>query len=110
MRWNKIQKILRIFWNKFYKYGRHKQKNVRKSNVETIVENGGTLQLNEKPVEKRLEDKILRINTGKFNSGHWKHRSNLLDEPNNQPNGILMDKESAIKIIMVCKTRASTKI
>ena len=67
------------------------------------------MQLNEKPVEKRLEHKILRINTGKFNSGHWKHRSNLLDEPNNQPNGILMDKE-LIKIIMDCKTRASTKI
>ena len=56
-----------------------------RNDVETVVNNYGILQLNEKHLEERLDHKNLRETTVKCRSDHEKHRYELFDKPKKQP-------------------------
>ena len=51
-----------------------------KIGVETIVDNGGILRLNEEHIKEGLDHKSLQKYTVKFLSRHRKHRNDLVDE------------------------------
>ena len=73
-------KILKLLWNKTYKYGWYRQKNIWKNGIETIVDNDRILWLNEKHIEKGLDHTNLQEITLKCYSKHIKHRH----EPDNK--------------------------
>ena len=80
-----------------------------KIGVETIVDNGGILRLNEKHIKEGLDHKSLQKYTVKFLSRHRKHRNDLVDESKRQPEIIFIHKELAIKVIMACRITAVHK-
>ena len=54
-----------------------------KVSIETIADNDGILQLNEKHIEERLDHKNVREITTKHHSDHRKHRYELVTKPKN---------------------------
>ena len=80
-----------------------------RNDIETIADNDGILQLNEKHIEKGLGPKELRKITIKYHSDHPKHRYELVEEPKKQVNRIFIDKKLTIKVIMNCRTTSAHK-
>ena len=60
-------------------------------------------------MEERLEFKNLPIITRKYLSKYRKHRFELVDEPKKQQRRVFLKEESAIKVIMDCRTTAACK-
>ena len=56
-----------------------------KNVIDVIVDDNGILWLNEKHIEEKLRHKNLSIITKKYKI-YKKHRYELVDQPNNQPN------------------------
>ena len=77
------------------------RKRYGRNGVKTIVDSDGILSLNEKKIEEGFDHKKLRLTTAKYLSDHGKHRYELVDEPNKQPNRIFIHKELAAKLWLV---------
>ena len=71
--------------------------------IEVIVDNNGTLWLNTKHLEEKLDHKKLVVITRKQCLEHRKHRFELVDEPKKQPNRIFLHEKVALKTIMHCR-------
>ena len=76
----------------------------KRNGIETIVDNDGILQLNEKCIEEGLDHKKLREITTKYRPDHKKHRYEITEEPKKQCNRIFVDKKLAVKVIVDCRT------
>ena len=109
MKWKKKSKILKLLWNRLFKYGWYKQKNVWKNGTKIIADNDGILWSNEKQMEQGLEHKNLWEITTKYHLSHKKHRYELVDEPKKQSNWIFMDEKVAIKVIMDFRATAANE-
>ena len=107
MKWKKKSKILKLLWNRLFKYGWYKQKNVWKNGTKIIADNDGILWSNEKQMKQGLEHKNLLEITTKYHLSHKKHRYELVDEPKKQSNWIFMDEKVAIKVIMDFRATAA---
>ena len=53
------------------------------NNIEAIVDSNNILWLNEKPIEKKLDNKNLPAITNKYDQMYKKHRHELINEPKN---------------------------
>ena len=73
--------------------------------IKTIVDNDGTLWLNEKRIEEGLDHKNLRENIIKYYPDRRKHRYELDNEKRKQCNRTFLDETLAVKVIMDCRTR-----
>ena len=65
------------------------RKTYESNSIETIVDNDGILQLNEKHIEEGLDHKNLREITVKYHSDHRKQRYELVGEPKNNATEVL---------------------
>ena len=74
------------------------------SGIETAEDNDGILQVNEKRIEERLDQKTLQEITTKYYSDHRKHRHDLLEEQKIQSNRIFVDSKLVVKVTMDCRT------
>ena len=72
MKWKKKSKILKLLWNRLFKYGWYKQKNVWKNGTKIIADNDGILWSNEKQMEQGLAHKNLWEITTKYHLSHKK--------------------------------------
>ena len=72
--------------------------------IETIVDSVEILWLNGKHIEERSVHKNLRTTTVKCLSDHKKDSYEPVDEPKINPT-VFIKKQSAIKVIMDCKTQ-----
>ena len=79
-----------------------------KIGVETIVDNGGILRLNEKHIKEGLDHKSLQKYTVKFLSRHRKHRNDLVDESKRQPEIIFITAVHKFKTILDFKEHGVT--
>ena len=68
------------------------RKTYESNSIETIVDNDGILQLNEKDIEEGLDHKNLREITVKYHSDHRKQRYELVGEPKNNATEVLLTK------------------
>ena len=68
------------------------RKTYESNSIETIVDNDGILQLNEKHIEEGLDHKNLREITVKYHSDHRKQRYELVGEPKNNATEVLLTK------------------
>ena len=57
------------------------RKTYERNGIETIVDNNGTLWLNEKHIEEGLDQKKLREIKIKYNSNQRKHRYETVERP-----------------------------
>ena len=85
------------------------QRNI-KNFVEAIVDNNGILWLNKKNIEEGLSHSNLPVITRKYHSDYKKHRYQLVDKRNKQPNRIFLHKDFALKVIMDCGTADSLRL
>ena len=60
-----------------------------KNDIDVIVDDNGILWLNEKHIEGKLRHKNLSVITKKYKI-YKRHRYELVDQPNNQPNRIFL--------------------
>ena len=67
------------------------------SNVEVIVDDIGTLWLNEKHIEEKLGRKNLPVNTNKYDQVYKKDRYELENKPKKQPNKRFLRSDLALK-------------
>ena len=73
-------------------------KETYKSNgIKVIVDDIGTLWLNEKHIEEKLGHKNLPVITNKYDPVYKKHRYELVDKPKKQPNRRFLRSDLAIK-------------
>ena len=68
-----------------------------KNGIEVIIDDNGTLWLNEKHIEEKLGHKNLTVIKKKYNPIYKKHRYELIDQPNNQPNERFLRNDLALK-------------
>ena len=80
------------------------------NDIETIVESIGTLWLNEKNIEEKLDYKNLPAITNKYDQEYKKRRHELVNEPKYQPNRRFFRSDLALKIIMNCRTDESCNL
>ena len=80
------------------------------NNVEVIVDDIGTLWLNEKHIEEKLGHKNLPVTTKKYYQPYKKHRYELVNEPKKQPNRRFLRSDLALKITMNCRTDESCNL
>ena len=85
------------------------RKTYERNGIETIVDNDGTLCLNEKHIEEGLNHKHLREVTIKYQSNHRKDRYELVEEPKKQVNRIFIDEKLANRVIMDCRIISAHK-
>ena len=74
------------------------------SGIEAIIDNMGNSWLNEKHIEEILGHKNLSVVTNKYDPVYKKHRYELVNDPEKQPNRRFLRSELALKIIMNCRT------
>ena len=74
------------------------------NNIEVIVDDIGTLWLNEKHAEEKLGHKNLPATTNKYDQVYKKHRYELVNRPKKQPNRRFLRSDLALKVIMDCRT------
>ena len=72
--------------------------------IEVITDNLNTLWLNEMHVQQQLGYKNLRAVTNKYNKEYKICRYELIDDPIKQSRRKLIRNDSALKIIMDCRT------
>ena len=95
----------KVFFNT-YKNGFHYQRTYENNNIEVIVDDNGTLWLNQKHIEEKLGHKNLTVITNRYDLIYRNHRYELV-EPKKQPSRIyLLDKLAKI-LIMERKTDKS---
>ena len=80
------------------------------NDMEAIVDNKGTLWLNEKNIEEKLGHKNLPAITNKYDQEYKKHRHELVNEAKKQPNKRFLRSDLALKIIMDCRTNESCNL
>ena len=80
-----------------------------RNDIETIVDNNGTLWLNEKHTEEGVDHKQLREITIKYHSNHRKHRYELAEQPRKQCNTIFMNEKLPVTVFMDCRTTLTHK-
>ena len=80
------------------------------NNIEAIVDNKGTLWLNEKNIEEKLGHKNLPAITNKHNQVYKKCRYELVNEAKKQPNRRFLRSDLALKVIMDCRTDESCNL
>ena len=78
--------------------------------IEAIGDNMGNLWLNEKHIEEELGHKNLAVVTIKCDSVYKKHRYELVNNPEKQPNRRFLRSDLALKIIMNCRTDESCNL
>ena len=78
--------------------------------IETIVDSMGKLWLNEKHIEEELGHKNLLAVTNKFDPDYKKHRYQLVDDPEKQPNRRFLCSDLVLKMIMNCRTDESCNL
>ena len=83
---------------------------MNKNDIEAIVDNIGTLWLNEKHIEEKLGHKHFPAITNKYEQMCKKHRCELVNEPKKQPNRRFLRSDLALKIIMNCRTDESCNL
>ena len=80
------------------------------NDTEVIVDGIGTLWLNEKHIEEKLDHKNLPAITNKYDPVYKKHRYELVDKPKKQPNKRFLHSDLALKVIMDCRTDESCNL
>ena len=80
------------------------------NDIEVIVDGIGTLWLNEKHVEEKLVHKDSTVITNKYDPVYKKHRSELVDKPQKQPNRRFLRSDLALKVIIDCRTNESCNL
>ena len=80
------------------------------NDIEVIVDGIGTLWLNEKHVEEKLDHKNLPVITNKYDPVYKEHRHELVDKPKKQPNRKLLCSDLALKVIMDCRIDESCSL
>ena len=75
-----------------------------------MVDGIGTLWLNEKHKEEKLDHKNLPVITNKYDPVYKKHRHELEDKPKKQPSRKLLCSDLALKVIMDCRTDESCSL
>ena len=80
------------------------------NNMEVIVDVIGTLWLNEKDIREKLGHKNLPVITKKYHPVYKKHRYELVDKPNKQPNRTFLRRDLVLKIIMDRRTDESCNL
>ena len=80
------------------------------NDIEVIVDDIGTLSLNEKQEEEILGHSNLPVITNKYDPVFKKRRYELVDEPKKQPNRRFLHCDFPIKVIMDCRTDESRNL
>ena len=80
------------------------------NNIEAIVDGIGTLWLNEKHIEEKLDYKNLSFITNKYEKVYKKHRYELVNKPKKQPNRRFLSSDLALKVIMNYRTDESCNL
>ena len=82
----------------------------KNNDTETIVDDIGTLWLNEKNIEEKLGHKNLPAITSKYDQAYKRCRYELVNEAKKQPNRRVLRIDLALKIIMDCRTDKSCNL
>ena len=82
----------------------------KNNDIEAIVDDKGTLWMNEKNIEEKLGHKNLPAITSKFDQTYKKRRYELANEAKKQPNRRLLRSDLSLKIIMYCRTDKSCNL
>ena len=82
----------------------------KNNGIEAIVDDIGTLWLNEKNIEGKLGHKNLPAITNKHNQVYKKCRYELVNEAKKQPNRRFLRSDLALKIIMDYRTDKSCNL
>ena len=80
------------------------------NDIEVIADGIGTLWLNKKHIEKKLDHKNLPVITNKFDPAYKNHRFELVDKPKKQPNRRFVRSGLTLKVIMDCRTDGSCNL
>ena len=80
------------------------------NNIEVIVDDIGTLWLNEMHIEEMLGHKNLPVITNKYDQVCKMHRYELVNTPKKQPNRRFLHSDLALKLIMNCRTDESCNL
>ena len=80
------------------------------NDIEVIVDDIGTLSLNEKQEEEILGHSNLPVITNKYDPVFKKRRYELVDEPKKQTNRRFLHCDFPIKVIMDCRTDESRNL
>ena len=80
------------------------------NDIEVIVDDIGTLSLNEKQEEEILGHSNLPVITNKYDPVFKKRRYELVDEPKKQPNRRFLHCDFSLKVIMDCRTDESCNL
>ena len=83
------------------------KKTYENNGIEPIIDNMGNLWLNEKHIEQELAHKNLPDVTNKYDPVYKKHRYELVNDPEKQPNRRFLRSDLLLKIIMNCRTDES---
>ena len=85
---------------RMYKMVHISRKTYGNNDIEVIVVGNGTLWLNKKHIEEKLDHKNLPVITKKYDPLYKKHRYELVDKPKKQPKGRFLRSDLALKVIM----------
>ena len=80
------------------------------NDIEVIVDDIGTLSLNEKQEEEILGHSNLPVITNKYDPVFKKRRYELVDEPKKQRNRRFLHCDFPLKVIMDCRTDESCNL
>ena len=72
----------------------------KNNSIESIIDDIGTLSLNEKHREQKLGHKNLPAITNKYNQIYKKRRRELINEPKKKSNRRFLHSDLALKIII----------
>ena len=85
------------------------EKSFENNDIEEMIDNNGTLQLNRKHIKERLDHKNLPISTRKYCSDYRNQRFELIDEPKKQPNRMFLHEKLALTVIKDPRTVEARK-
>ena len=87
-----------------YKIVNINKKTYENNGIESIVDDTGTLELNEKHIEKKLGHKNLPAITNKYDQMYKIRRNELVNNSKKESNRRFFHSNLALKIIMDCRT------
>ena len=93
-----------------YKMFNNNKETYKSNDIEAIVDDKGTIWLNEKNIEEKSGHKNLPAITNKYDQACKKHRYELVNEAKKQPNRRFLRNDLALKIIMDCRTDKSCNL
>ena len=82
----------------------------KNNDIEAIIDSIGTLWLNEKKIEEKLDHKNIPAITNKYNQEYKKRKYELVNETKKQLNRRFLRSNLASKIIMDCRTDKSCSL